>query len=175
MKYTNALFCLLIMVAGSMAACAVSFTPASAADCNTGSMTFTATGCTANGNYTLRIGGSALGVTSCSAGTDGGAFAIATGAGAFTCVAPISTSLSSGVQATDAYNINTTTADYSYNYNYGYCARYGVTDVSEATVDTTAGLFDGLSGLSKPLAVSILGLIVVGMLAAMILKLKSLG
>lgn len=179
MRNTNriyTMFALLIMVAGSMAVCASTFSPVSGeADCNTGNMTWTVTGCTANSNNTLAIDGTNIAIDSCSVGTDQGDYAQATGAGAMTCVITVPTTQAVGTVNLSVYDINATTAEgVDDDYRMTYCASYGTTDITEATVDWIAGLFAGIAGLSQTLGLAIVAGILVTIIAGFILKVKGL-
>jgi hypothetical protein len=167
---------LVLLMSVVFAASAITFSPVSgAADCNSGTTTWTGTGFPANMNGTLYVGGSALTVASCTVGSDTGAGFNASAAGAFTCVTAVSTSQANGVTTLSVVDGDGGAGNKSYDYKYGYCAKYGSADAGEATIDTITGLFDGLASLMKVLGIAIIAGILIGVVAMMILKIKVLG
>ena len=56
-----------------------------------------------------------------------------------------------------------------------YTQVYSTTDIGEAVTDVIAGLFDGLAGMSKTLGVGIVALVILGIIAGFIVKVRTLG
>ena len=165
----------MLMVSPAVAACAVVFSPLSgAADCNTGNMSWTATGCPNNMNGTLYVGGSAVTVNSCSVGTDTGAGFKASAGGAATCISTVSTSQALGATTHAVVDGDGGAGNVSYSYTYNYCAKYGTTDVGEGTIDILAGLFDGLAGMMKVAAIAMMGTLLVGIIVLAIMKMRGM-
>ena len=56
-----------------------------------------------------------------------------------------------------------------------YTQVYSTTDVQEATVDVVAGMFDGFASMSKVLGIGVVALVILGIIAGFIVKVRSLG
>jgi len=55
-----------------------------------------------------------------------------------------------------------------------YTQVYSTTDVQEAVTDVVAGLFDGFASMSKVLGIGIIALVILGIIAGFIVKVRSL-
>ena len=56
-----------------------------------------------------------------------------------------------------------------------YTQVYSTTDTTEAVTDVVAGLFAGMAGMSQVLGVGIVALVILGIIAGFILKVRNLG
>ena len=172
MKY-NAIFAVMFLIAGAVAACSIANTPSTLnADCNTGNLTWTLTGCPASMNGTLEVGGSAVTVNSCSVGTDTGAGLRATAGGAATCITTVSTSQARGSTTHAVVDGDGGAGNASDTFAYNYCATYGTGDVGESVIDTIAGIFDGLAALAETYGIVVIALMVAGALVLIVAKFR---
>jgi len=55
-----------------------------------------------------------------------------------------------------------------------YTQVYDTTDVQEAVVDVVAGLFDGFASMSEVLGIGIVALVILGIIAGFISKVRGL-
>ena len=56
-----------------------------------------------------------------------------------------------------------------------YTQVYSTTDTTEAVTDVVAGLFAGMASMSTVLGVGIVALVILGIIASFILKVRNLG
>ena len=57
----------------------------------------------------------------------------------------------------------------------GYTAVYNTTQAGWAVTDIIGGLFDGFAGMSEVLGIGIIALVILGIIAGFITKVKTLG
>jgi len=164
---------MLMLVGTAFGACTVVNSPTSLnADCNTGALTWTLTGCPADMNGTLTVGGTNMTVQSCSVGTDAGSTFTATGAGSATCITTVSTSQAIGATTHAVVDDDGGVGGVSNAFSYSYCAVYSSDDMGEAVGDTITGLFAGVSSLAETYGIVIIALAVVGILFGILILLK---
>jgi len=154
---------MLLMMSLALSACSVTFSPASyEGDCNTGSLTWTMTGCPNDMNGTVNTGGSANTIQSCSVGTDTGAGFRASATGTATCITTVSTSQAIGTTTHGIIDGDGGLGNYSENYAYTYCAEYGTDDTGEAITDIFTGVIAGVAGLAETYGLALIALMIIG-------------